>query len=278
MSVKITTLVENTVTTGILPLIAEHGLSFFIDDGKKKILFDTGAGMALCGNADALGIDLSQIDDVVLSHGHFDHAGGLQPLIKRSGNFRLTAHPDLFDRKLAKVGDDYYPIGIPPEDRRTLENSGISFRFSKEPVEISDGIMTTGEIPMKTDFEEIEPMFFKGEKGKEIPDEICDDMALFIDGTQGTTVILGCSHRGVINTLNHISTLIGGKKIHTIMGGLHLMLSQEDKIKKISDAFKEFGIENIIVGHCTGFPAEAALVGYLGDKIRLNTVGHLIEC
>jgi len=75
-----------------------------------------------------------------------------------------------------------------------------------------------------------------------------------------------------------VATLTGGKKIHSIIGGLHLLFADKKKIQKISDSLEAFGIENIIVGHCTGFPAEASLAGLLGDKIRLNTVGHVMEC
>ncbi len=275
-SIKVTTLVENTVTAGLAPLIAEHGLAFLIDTGDRKILFDAGQGLAILGNADILGADLSDVDTVILSHGHFDHSGGVKNLLGCNKNFALIAHPDVFGNKLVGGGGNYFPIGV-RDDREVLEHSGIKLKLEKESVEIAPGIRTTGVIPMETDFEEVEAMFFTGNKGEEVSDNIPDDKALILDTEKGTVVIFGCAHRGPINTLNHIAKLTGNKKIHAVMGGLHLMYADESKLKKIFSSFRDFGVEKMIVGHCTGFHATVALVNEFGDKIIQNTVGHVIE-
>ena len=276
MSVKITTLVENTVSASLAPLIGEHGLSFLIEKGDSKILFDSGQGIAILGNADALQINLSDVDTVVLSHGHFDHSGGLQKLIERNNNFTLVAHPDVFENKLVSAGGKYTPIGI-PTDKEALEKSGIELKLGKMPFEIAPGIMTTGEIAMENNFEKVEPMFFTGETGNEVPDTIPDDKALILDTDKGTVVILGCAHRGPINTLDHVLQLTGNKKIHAVMGGLHLMFADESKLKKIFAYLHDLGVEKMVVGHCTGFKATTALAGEFGDMIIPNVVGHVIE-
>lgn len=274
--IKLTTLVENTVAAGLAPLIAEHGLAFFVDTGDRKILFDTGRGMAILGNAKALGVDLGEVDTVVLSHGHFDHAGGLLNILGCNNNFTLIAHPAVFDQKRAGISGNYFNIGI-HNDRKILEKGGIKLKLEKNPVEIYPGITTTGEIPMETDFEEVEAMFFTGEEGSEKQDFIIDDRALIMETESGTVVVLGCAHRGIINTLNHVTQLTGNKKIYAIIGGLHLMYADENKLKKIFGCLNDFGIERMIVGHCTGFNATAALVNTFGDKIIPNTVGHVVE-
>ncbi len=274
--IKITTIVENSVTAGLAPLIAEHGLSFFIDSGDKKILFDTGQGLALIRNAENLGIDLSSVDTVVISHGHFDHAGGIKTLLGCNNNFTMIAHPAVFDNKLAGGGGNYFPIGI-KDDRKVMENSGIKLKLEENSVEIAPGIKTTGIIPMDTDFEEVEAMFFSGENGNETQDLIPDDNALVLETGSGIVVVLGCAHRGIINTLNHVTQLTGNNKIHAIMGGLHLLYADENKLKQVYNCFNDFGIEKFIVGHCTGFNATAALVNEFGNKIIPNIVGNVVE-
>ncbi len=275
-NIKITTLVENSVTAGLAPLLAEHGLSFFVEIEDRKILFDTGQGHAILGNADLLGIDLCQVDTVVLSHGHFDHAGGVKHLLGRNNNFTLIAQPGVFGSKLAGGNDNYVSIGV-KEDKAVLENSGIRIKLEKDPVEIASGIIATGCIPMNTSFEEVEKMFFVGEEGKETPDDIPDDRALILDTAMGTVVVFGCAHRGPVNTLNHVADLTGSRKIHAVLGGLHLMFADDKKLKEIFKYFHDFEIEKFVIGHCTGFKATAALVNEFGDRVVPNTVGHVIE-
>ncbi len=274
--IKVTTLVENTVPPGLAPLLGELGLSFLIDTGEKKILFDAGQGLAILDNAQALGIDLSEIDTVVLSHGHFDHARGVKNLLGCNNKFTLVAHPEIFYNKMAGGGGDYFPIGI-SDDKAVLENSGIKILLDENSVEIAPGIRTTGKIPLETDFEEVEAMFFKGESGQEIPDKIEDDRALILDTEKGTVVIFGCAHRGPINTLNHVVQLTGNKKIHAIMGGLHLLFANDEKLKKVAACIRDFSIEKMVIGHCTGFKAMVSLANEFGDKVIPNTVGNVTE-
>ena len=276
MNFAVTTLVENTVTAGIAPLIAEHGLSFFIDTGERKILSDTGQGLALLGNADALGIDLSNVDTVVLSHGHFDHAGGVKNLLSRNTDFTVVAHPDVFENKLAGLDGNYLSAGI-PELKEQLIKARIRLSLQKDTIKIAPNIRTTGEIPLKTDFEDVEKMFFIRKENQETPDSIPDDNALILDTEKGTVIVLGCAHRGLINTLDRVVEITGNKTIHAVMGGLHLLYADELKSKKIFGRLRDFGLEKMIIGHCTGFQATAALWGEFGIKVIPNTVGHKIE-
>jgi 7,8-dihydropterin-6-yl-methyl-4-(beta-D-ribofuranosyl)aminobenzene 5'-phosphate synthase len=273
---KITTLVENSISTGLAPLMGEHGLSFFIETENRKILFDTGKGLTLLSNADALGINLKTIDTVVLSHGHYDHAGGLKYLIKRNNSFTVIAHPQIFDNKLVLRDNKYHSIGI-HDDEKILVNSGIKIKLEKEPVSISGKIITTGEIPMETDFEDVEPIFYLDKNGNKTPDTIIDDRSLILDTKKGMVIIFGCAHRGIINTLKYATKLTGNKKVHAILGGLHLMSANDEKLKKIFRCLKDYGIEKMILGHCTGFYTTARFVNEFGDKIIPNTVGHIVE-
>lgn len=276
MNFKVTTLCENNIGHGSQNLIGEHGLSFFVESDDRRVLFDTGQNLGLTNNADVLGIDLSQIDTVVLSHGHYDHSRGLKGLLNCNTAFTLHAHPDVFGSKQRKAGDKYKYIGIPLE-RKDLEQKGIKIQLDADPVSISPGMTTTGKIPLENDFEAVEPDFFiKGVKDYPA-DTLPDDRALILDTEKGLVVVLGCSHRGVINTLNHVTQITGRKKIHAILGGLHLGKAPDEKLQKIVDHLNTFGLEKISVGHCTGPKAFVALSNAFKEKVFLNTVGNVVE-
>jgi len=276
MNFKITTLVENSVPQSGKALLAEHGLSFYIEAGDRKILFDTGQNLAIANNARVLSIDLNQIDAVVLSHGHYDHSGGLQSILAINQNFTLYGHPDVFSPKVKKTNGSYKYIGIPLE-KEFIVNRGIALKLDRNPVEIAPGVITSGEIALENDFEDVEPMFFLKE-GKEIlPDTLADDQALILDTEKGMLVLLGCSHRGVINTLKHVAQMKGTDKIHAILGGLHLGKASDDKLAKIIDHLRGFGLEMVGVGHCTGPRAFLALANEFKDRVFLNTVGKVIK-
>ena len=276
MNFKITTLVENTVAQSGKALLGEHGLSFFIEAGYGKILFDTGQNLAISNNARVLGIDLTQIDAVVLSHGHYDHSGGLQSILESNKSFTLHGHPDVFSPKVKKNKENYKYIGIPVE-KNDIVNRGITLKLGRDPVKIAPGVMTSGEIALENDFEDVEPMFFLKKDKEVIPDTLADDQALILDTDQGLVVLLGCSHRGVINTLQHVAHLKGTAKIHAILGGLHLAKASDGKLAKIIDHLWGFGLEMAGVGHCTGPRAFLALANEFKDRVFLNTVGKVIE-
>jgi len=273
---RITTLVENAVAQSGQALLAEHGLSFYIEAGDRKILFDTGQNLAISNNARVLGIDLNQIDTVVLSHGHYDHSGGLQSVLASNKDFTLYGHPDVFSPKVKITNGNYKYIGIPVE-KNDIVNCGISLKLDRNPVEIAPGVMTSGEIALENDFEDAEPMFFLKKDETVTPDTLADDQALILDTDNGVVVLLGCSHRGVINTLTHVARLKGNPKIHAILGGLHLGKASDGKLAKIIEHLRSFDLEMVGVGHCTGPRAFLALSNEFKDRVFLNTVGKVIQ-
>jgi 7,8-dihydropterin-6-yl-methyl-4-(beta-D-ribofuranosyl)aminobenzene 5'-phosphate synthase len=276
MKLKITTLVENTVAQSGKKLIGEHGLSFYIETQSNKILFDTGQNLAISNNAKVLGIDLRLIDTVILSHGHYDHTGGLKSLLECNRNFTLYAHPDVFDQKVKGADDNYKPIGMPIE-KNLFEEKGIEIRLDRNPVRISPGIMTTGEIPLENDFEGLGSVFYVKKENDVVADTLADDQALILDTDRGLTVLLGCSHRGVINTLNHVARLTARESISAILGGLHLGKASDSKLNKIMDHLRGFGLEKIGAGHCTGTRAFLALSNEFPNRVFLNTVGNVVS-
>ncbi|GAI00116.1 unnamed protein product, partial [marine sediment metagenome] len=258
MGLQITTLSENTA--GLGSFLAEWGLSILVETDEANILFDTGQSISASHNADILGIDLRRIDKIVLSHGHFDHTGGLRQVLRRIGKkgIEIIAHPDIWQAKYATgEGEDRY-IGI-PFHRQTLESLGAHFNLTTEPVRITDNIMTTGEIPMVTDYEEIESYLQVKEGNRFKPDKLLDDQALIINTETGLVVILGCAHRGIINTLYHAQQITGVKVIYAVLGGCHLMDASEERIWLTIAALKELGVQRLGVCHCTGLPASAIM-------------------
>ncbi len=274
MKVRITTLSENTAVAG--NLLAEWGLSILVETDTGSILLDTGQSISASHNADILGVDLSKIDKIVLSHGHSDHTGGLRQILRKMRKeVEIIAHPDIWLAKYARrrgQGDRY--IGIPFQ-RQELEAIGARFNLTTKPVEITDNIMTTGEIPMVTDFEQIDPNLFVKENTDFKPDKLLDDQALIINTESGLVIILGCAHRGIINTLYHAQQLTGVKQISLVLGGCHLTGATEERIWLTIAALKELGVPRIGVSHCTGLPAAAIMAQEFGDSFFFNNVGTL---
>ena len=274
MPLRVTTLSENTA--GIPGVIAEWGLSVLVDTGEAKILFDTGASSSVPHNALLLGVDLSQIDRIALSHGHFDHTGGLMGVLRQAGKpMEIIAHPDIWSNKYTKVGDWERYAGIPFK-REELESIGASFSLSEGPVWITDDVVTTGEVPMVTEYEEIEPMMRVKEGDELLLDPFRDDQALVVKTELGLVVILGCAHRGAINTIKHAQEITGVEQVHTVIGGTHLERASEERITLTAAALQEMGVQRVGVSHCTGLNSSVLLAQQLGETFFFNNTGTSI--
>ena len=274
MSIRILTLSENTA--GMPGVLAEWGLSILVETKELRILVDTGASSTVPHNVRTLGVDLPSINKIVLSHGHFDHTGGLKGVLLQAGRkMEVIAHPDVFCSKHAGVGGTGRYIGM-PYNRRELESAGASFKLSKEPVWITENIVTTGEIPMVTEYETIEPMFFIKTDSGNVPDTFTDDQALIIKTDMGLIVILGCAHRGMINTLRQAQKITGVAEVNTVIGGTHLIAASEERTIMTVAALQEMGVQRVGVSHCTGTKASVLLAQQLGDSFFLNNTGSSI--
>jgi 7,8-dihydropterin-6-yl-methyl-4-(beta-D-ribofuranosyl)aminobenzene 5'-phosphate synthase len=271
MEIKIKTLAENTAEHDFL---AEWGLSMFIEADGLKVLFDTGAGTAAVHNTSLFGIDLATVDKMVLSHGHHDHTGGLREVLTRmKKDVEIIAHPDIWAAKYSRRGKNRERFSGLPFRRELLENLGARFNLTREPVYLSDHIITTGEIPMLTDYEEVDTGLFDKETGEMLPDELKDDLALIIDTEYGLVVILGCAHRGIVNTLRHAQKITGKELIYAAIGGTHLLNAPRERWEKTVLDLKAMGLQYLGASHCTGFGASAYLAREFGGRVFLNHSG-----
>jgi 7,8-dihydropterin-6-yl-methyl-4-(beta-D-ribofuranosyl)aminobenzene 5'-phosphate synthase len=277
MMLKITTLSENTVDA--MGLLGEWGLSVLVETDTANILMDAGQSLSAVHNASVMGIDLSKVDKIVLSHGHSDHTGGLQNILRQMRKkVEVIAHPDVWAAKYSGQREDKRKdIGM-PFLLKDLESLGASFKLSREPVRITDNIMTTGEVPMVTDFEQITPnrFYVKGKSGWQ-SDELLDDMALIINTKSGLVVVLGCGHRGVINTLYHSQKLTGRKEIRMVIGGCHLINASSERVRMTIAALEELDVQKVGVSHCTGLPASAMMAQELGERFFYNNACTQID-
>jgi 7,8-dihydropterin-6-yl-methyl-4-(beta-D-ribofuranosyl)aminobenzene 5'-phosphate synthase len=271
MEVRVTTLSENTANYGYL---AEWGLSILVEVDGLRILMDTGLSFSAVHNAQLMGIDLATIDCIVLSHGHADHTGGLREVLNIKGEVEVIAHPDIwaakYVRRDSEAKEQYCGI---PFSLDELESRGARFKLAKEPIHITEHVKTTGEIPMLSSYEDIEDNLFVKEGSALQPDKLADDLALVIDTDFGLVVILGCAHRGIVNTLRHAQNLTGKELVYADIGGTHLFRASDERIERTIADLKEMGIQRLGVSHCTGFHASARLAQEFEDAFFLSNAG-----
>ncbi len=278
MEARATTLSENTAFVMPRGLLGEWGLSVLVERDDRKVLLDAGASISSTRNGILLGINWDRIDTIVLSHGHYDHTGGLREVLTRTRkHISVIAHPDVFDAKFIQMSQDQSPvyIGIPFQ-RAELESLGADFQLTSEPVWLSENVVTSGEIPMITDFETIDAGLCVRKNAEMIPDPLKDDQALFVKTSQGLMVVLGCAHRGTINTLHHARKVTGVETIYCVIGGTHLIRASELQMEMTIAALKEFGVQRLGVSHCTGMPAAMRLAQEFGPGFFFNNSGSVV--
>ena len=276
MHIRIATLAENSA--GWLKLLAEWGLSILIEVDDTTVLMDTGYSMVAAHNARIMDENLQKIDKIVFSHGHKDHTGGLLELLKLRGlenkPVEIIAHPDVWAPKVWRSPDGtrFDEIGI-PYTREQAESVGAVFYLSKEPVWITDRIVTSGEVPMVTDFEAIDYNACVKTADGISDDPLNDDQTLFIKSDKGLIVISGCAHRGIVNTIIRGKELTGCETVYAVIGGIHLFGADETRLRRTIEAFRRLDIQHIGVSHCTGQAASARLYNEFGEKFFFNMAG-----
>ncbi len=241
----------------------EPGLSYYIKDRDTHILFDVGYSGLFIENAQQMGIDLNQVDYLVLSHGHIDHTGGLDPLIKHyfetkinkdKGYPEIIAHPDCFK-------DKYYgnntSIGLNVSTK--VINQLFDVNQIKEPLWLTDKLVYLGEIERSNDFEAQKPIGYQDEIKKGFEDHILDDTALAYLGEEGLVIITGCSHAGICNIVEQAKEVTQVNEVVDIIGGLHLMEPEREQLAKTKEYIEKLNLKELHACHCTDLNSKTQL-------------------
>jgi 7,8-dihydropterin-6-yl-methyl-4-(beta-D-ribofuranosyl)aminobenzene 5'-phosphate synthase len=262
--------------------LAEHGLScllkVYAESEEHVVFMDAGISAAcLFHNTDLLKVDLSQVESAVLSHGHFDHFGGLPELLNRArAGVSLVLHPDAFLQRRLNIPAAARPVEMPPLDEEALNKAGAALHKAKEASTLaSDLVLATGEVQRVTDFERGFPWAEAKIDGNWIVDPFHDDQGVAVKVKhKGLVVIGGCSHAGVINTVKHAQEVTGTDTVHAVLGGFHLSGPDfEPIIEPTIEEMKKIGPDYVVPMHCTGWKAIHQFAEAMPGQFLLNSVG-----
>ena len=298
MNLTITTLIENNPSPADEALICEHGLSLYIELPDTTILFDTGQTGEFIQNASNLNKDLSSVDYMLISHGNFDHSGGVRKLLEsgvlrnqtqmRVGSEFLNAKYSENKEGAVKFGGvntklentiingksySYIGNGFQEKD---VESNGISLRrMEEDTMNLTDDVIVFHHFKQSNDFEKLNTRFVVEEEGQYPIDHFKDEISIGIKTDKGLVLIVGCSHIGIVNIISDVAKRID-MPIYMVIGGTHLIEADNERVDKTIEAFKKFGIERIAVSHCTGEQAIEKLRDSFKDGFLFNTTGNVI--
>ncbi len=245
----------------------EPAVSYYIEDGNDKILFDTGYSGVFMKNAELMNIDLNEVNNLVISHGHDDHTGGLKKFFEEKRNIQLIAHPDCFDYKEDATGL-YIGSSLSKKELSTV----CRLNLSKDPVSISEHITYLGEIPILNDFEQRYSIGKSIVNGEKVDDMINDDSAMVYKSDKGLFIITGCSHSGICNILEYAKKVCNDNRIYGVIGGFHLF-DTDERLEKTINYFKENNIELLYPCHCVSLKAKVEMA----KELDINEVGVGLE-
>jgi 7,8-dihydropterin-6-yl-methyl-4-(beta-D-ribofuranosyl)aminobenzene 5'-phosphate synthase len=280
-NLAITILVDEARVSDNL-FVSEFGLSFFVRSGDKKILFDTGSSGAFLANAGMMGINLRDLDYVVLSHGHDDHTGGLVSLVSYLTGMKSATCPEKVPELIA------HPCCFYPKQKGPLQNSGsplseaevqrqFSVNLSDRPVWITDDMVFLGEVPRRFPFERTDP----GERriilpdGRAEPDPLLDDSAIAFRSGAGLVIITGCSHSGICNITEYAREVCRERRVAGIVGGFHLLSPEPKRLAKTGKYLNRLHFKALYPCHCTSPEVKVALAGYC--PLRETNIGITIS-
>ena len=275
---KVTVAMDNTVPiSSKRPFLGEHGFSLLIEDGENKILFDAGQSEAIVNNLSLLGNSPEMISFAVVSHGHYDHVGGMYHILQHARKkMPVYAHENMFKPRYSNAGGVRQFIGS-PYTQDQLSALGAEWRWVSAPVTIGGKLWLSGTVPRTSDFEQGDSNLVIKCDECDCQDEIVDDMAIYyVDGKE-LVVIGGCTHSGLVNTVLHGFAVTGATRLKGWIGGTHLgpvsPLQQHETIDKLAEWNPDF----VAANHCTGFPMMSALYQKFGSRYISAFVGTVIE-
>ncbi len=277
MSAKVTIVIDNGVPiNSSKPFLGEHGLSMLLEIGSKRVLIDTGQTSAVTHNLGLLGVAPASLDLIALSHGHYDHTGGLPHVLERAGGKRLPVylHEKAFGEKYSDSRGERRFVGIPYRQER-LTALGADWRPIREPQELLPGLWVSGSVPRITPYETGDAHLVAPDAatGCDCQDPLEDDMALFCRTARGLVVVSGCTHSGLVNVIRHGLALTGCTQLHGWIGGTHLGPANETQQDATLAQLVDFQPAFVAANHCTGFRMMARLQAAFGERFIPAFVG-----
>lgn len=270
-------------------LTAEHGFAALVDittrHGTRRLLFDAGISpRGVVDNLEKLQVALHSIEGIVLSHGHFDHIGGMDGIIKGLGSAALPVyvHPGVFTRRRLDI-PGAGPLGLPTPSRGALEGAGFAVTDERRPrFVLDDSVLITGEVDRTQGFEIGMPPPHQAQQpdGQWQHDPlVLDDQALVVNVRgEGLLVISGCGHAGIVNTVTYAQRLTGQSKVKAIIGGFHLSGTYYDGVRQqVVDGVAALEPEVVMPGHCSGWKALAGLAQALPQATFASSVATRVE-
>jgi len=264
---KIITLIENQVNKA--GLLAEHGLCIYIDTGTQKILFDTGQTNAFIKNAEKLGVDLSEVDSVVISHGHFNHMGGLPAFLELNSKARVFLKKEALNHKFSNGSKSMEPSIDLDKHKDRLE-------FVTQALEIAEGVFIMSEIPI---IDETDTNFQKCKVtvGENITDDkFPDELFLAITRKNKLSILSSCSHRGITNIIREAKVHFN-LPIKLILGGFHFKEFAAEQYVNITYYLNQIEPETIGICHCTSMQKYADLANDCHTNVMYNFTGNTIR-
>ncbi len=279
MKTKITVICENSVLVPF-PLIAEHGLAMLIEQDDITLL-DTGQGFGLINNMKVLGKDPAKVTRLLLSHGHFDHTGGIMPFLQARGSaIPVFAHQSAFAAEVAQIPTGADPIEVPigmRASREEMEKAGAEFRPMSGFQKITDKIAALTEVKRPEGWKTWDVRLKQKDGAVSIDDPFNDDCSLILMTDSGPVVLLGCAHAGIVEILDDLSERTGYREFHAVIGGTHLETAPAEYVEKAVAALKKYRVKKIAVSHCTGFSIACRIAREFPGEFANASVGAVFE-
>lgn len=271
---KVMCLVDNSARRGSR-FWGEHGVSFLVEMQRGRLLFDAGqSGTVLLHNLEVAGIDPASIDAIALSHGHYDHTGGLDALLQRMPRVSLYANSDLFRERFSRRGGEVKRIGPSMSQEEVLPH--VDLHLSTEPQEVMPDVFTTGEIVSRLEAEGRSANHVVQDGDRWVADPYRDDMSIVLKADRGLVLVCGCCHAGLLNTLQHVRATFGGELV-AVIGGMHLAHADAQQLSHIVDLVQQYGVPHMYPNHCTGERAYVALARAFGERVAPCPAGTVVS-